>query len=195
MGNAALSPRSPTFMRNIASLGSYSDKNVMHFGTIVCMIGARYKSYCSNIVRTLMVDPTEEMQKNYEFLLQVEEEVLKRLQHGKIWRPQLALTWLWYIVRTSKWHFFGWNYCCDVFRNKAVWGLQRSPSIRQEGKAPFGWQVHKECRVSRNYCETTVVSMPAIGQCPATVGLCKYMICRYGIFMGKIWLGGLGRLI
>ena len=60
-----------------------SDKNNLHFGAIVCMLGARYKSYCSNIVRTLMVDPTEEMQKNYDFLLNVEEEILKKLQHGK----------------------------------------------------------------------------------------------------------------
>ena len=47
-------------------------------------MGARYKSYCSNIVRTLMVDPTEAMQKDYEFLVEVEEEILKKLQHGKL---------------------------------------------------------------------------------------------------------------
>lgn len=56
---------------------------MLDFGAIVCMVGARYKSYCSNVVRTLMVDPTEEMQKNYELLLQVEDEILKKLQHGQ----------------------------------------------------------------------------------------------------------------
>lgn len=55
----------------------------MHFGAITCAMGIRYKSYCSNLVRTLMVDPPQEMQDNYNFLLQVEEELLKQLKHGE----------------------------------------------------------------------------------------------------------------
>lgn len=47
-------------------------------------MGIRYKSYCSNLVRTLMVDPSQEMQDNYNFLLQVEEELLKELKHGTV---------------------------------------------------------------------------------------------------------------
>ncbi|XP_051565487.1 FACT complex subunit SPT16 isoform X2 [Myxocyprinus asiaticus] len=62
-----------------------SDKNHMHFGAITCAMGIRYKSYCSNLVRTLMVDPPQEMQDNYNFLLQVEEELLKELKHGLRW--------------------------------------------------------------------------------------------------------------
>ena len=40
-----------------------------------------------------MVDPTESMQKDYEFLLEVEEEILKKMQHGECcrylsdWKP------------------------------------------------------------------------------------------------------------
>ncbi|CAG2061750.1 unnamed protein product, partial [Timema podura] len=59
-----------------------SDKNVLHFGSIVCSLGARYKSYCSNIVRTLLVNPTDEIQGNYTFLVNLEEELLKTLQAG-----------------------------------------------------------------------------------------------------------------
>lgn len=59
-----------------------SDKNTLHFGAIVCCLGARYKSYCSNIVRTLLVNPTEEVQNNYNFLVTLEEEVLKKLTAG-----------------------------------------------------------------------------------------------------------------
>ncbi|XP_061109430.1 FACT complex subunit SPT16 [Conger conger] len=59
-----------------------SDKNHMHFGTITCAMGIRYKSYCSNLVRTLMVDPPQEMQDNYNFLLQAEETLLSQLKHG-----------------------------------------------------------------------------------------------------------------
>ncbi|XP_043473155.1 FACT complex subunit spt16 isoform X2 [Leptopilina heterotoma] len=59
-----------------------SDKNVLHFGVIVCSLGARYKSYCSNIVRTILVNPTKTIEENYNFLLQLEEEILKKLTTG-----------------------------------------------------------------------------------------------------------------
>ncbi|KZC04875.1 FACT complex subunit spt16 [Dufourea novaeangliae] len=59
-----------------------SDKNTLHFGVIVCSLGARYKSYCSNIVRTLLVNPTKTIEDNYNFLLQLEEEILKKLVSG-----------------------------------------------------------------------------------------------------------------
>ncbi|CAH0557604.1 unnamed protein product [Brassicogethes aeneus] len=59
-----------------------SDKNTLHFGAIICSLGARYKSYCSNIVRTLLVNPSDEVQGNYNFLVQLEEEVLKKMQAG-----------------------------------------------------------------------------------------------------------------
>lgn len=73
----------------IQSGGSYSlkfsalsDKNHLHFGSIVCSLGARYKSYCSNISRTFLVNPTEAMQENYNFLVTVQEEILKLLVPG-----------------------------------------------------------------------------------------------------------------
>ncbi|XP_047357089.1 FACT complex subunit spt16 isoform X1 [Vespa velutina] len=59
-----------------------SDKYTLHFGVIVCSLGARYKSYCSNIVRTLLVNPTKTIEDNYNFLLQLEEEILKKLVAG-----------------------------------------------------------------------------------------------------------------
>lgn len=59
-----------------------SDKNNLHFGTIISALGFRYKNYCSNIVRTLMVEPTEKMQENYKFLLKLEEELIDQLRDG-----------------------------------------------------------------------------------------------------------------
>ena len=55
----------------------------MHFGAIIIMFGARYKSYCSNIVRTILVDPTEDVQKNYNILLKVEDAIIEKIQHGE----------------------------------------------------------------------------------------------------------------
>ena len=61
----------------------HSDDQALKFDAIVCCMGVRYKSYCSNIVRTMLVDPSEDVQKTYEFLVKVEEEILSKLQHGK----------------------------------------------------------------------------------------------------------------
>lgn len=60
-----------------------SDKNHLHFGAIVCSLGVRYKSYCSNIIRTLLVNPSETLQDHYNFLVNLEEEMLKVMTPGK----------------------------------------------------------------------------------------------------------------
>ncbi len=67
-----------------------SDKNNLHFGAMVCCVGVRYKSYCSNIVRTYMVNPTETMKENYELLLKIFDELCATLKHGQ--SPSQILT-------------------------------------------------------------------------------------------------------
>lgn len=59
-----------------------SDKEYVHFGAIICSFGARYKSYCSNIVRTMLVNPSDKIQKTYDFLLSLEEHILSKLKPG-----------------------------------------------------------------------------------------------------------------
>lgn len=59
-----------------------SDKNILHFGAIVVCLGARYKSYCSNVVRTMLVDPTETMQRTYEILSEIEDKIVEKLVPG-----------------------------------------------------------------------------------------------------------------
>ena len=48
----------------------------------MCMLGLRYKSYCSNIARTLMVGPTQEMQANYALLLKAQDAAIAALRQG-----------------------------------------------------------------------------------------------------------------
>ncbi len=50
----------------IQSGGNYSLKpsalstdDPLHFGIILCSLGVRYKSYCSNIARTFLIDPSK----------------------------------------------------------------------------------------------------------------------------------------
>ncbi|XP_003384743.1 PREDICTED: FACT complex subunit SPT16-like [Amphimedon queenslandica] len=59
-----------------------SNDDRLHFGTIICSLGVRYKSYCSNICRTMFVEPTQEMQDNYSFLLSLYEKTLEFLKVG-----------------------------------------------------------------------------------------------------------------
>jgi nucleosome binding factor SPN SPT16 subunit len=42
----------------------FSDKNTLHFGAIICSLGAKYRHYCSNITRTLFVNPSDELKVN-----------------------------------------------------------------------------------------------------------------------------------
>lgn len=79
----------PCYPPIIQSGGNYalkfsvsSDKNPLHFGSIVCCMGVRYKNYCSNICRTFMVNPPEKMQKDYEFLLELFEKLIQKLKDG-----------------------------------------------------------------------------------------------------------------
>ncbi|CAG8546885.1 17200_t:CDS:10, partial [Cetraspora pellucida] len=60
-----------------------SNNNKLHDGTILCSLGVRYKSYCSNIGRTILIDPTKEQEKNYEFLLDVQRRTLELLKEGQ----------------------------------------------------------------------------------------------------------------
>lgn len=59
-----------------------SDKENVHFGAIVCSFGARYKSYCSNIARTFLVNPSEKIQSIYNLLVSLEEHIFSELKEG-----------------------------------------------------------------------------------------------------------------
>lgn len=59
-----------------------SDKESVHFGAIVATFGARYRSYCSNIARTFLVNPSDKIQSTYNLLITAEEEILTRLHDG-----------------------------------------------------------------------------------------------------------------
>lgn len=59
-----------------------SDDNFLQSGAIVCSLGVRYKSYCANISRTLLIDSSFEIQQNYNFIQDIEREILIRLVPG-----------------------------------------------------------------------------------------------------------------
>lgn len=59
-----------------------SDNDVLHPGVIIACMGLRYKSYCSQIARTFMVDPNKSQESNYKFLLAVHNMIIKEIRDG-----------------------------------------------------------------------------------------------------------------
>ncbi|KAF7861373.1 hypothetical protein EAF04_007938 [Stromatinia cepivora] len=76
------------------------DDELLHAGVIICSMGLRYKTYCSLIGRTYLVDPNKSQESNYKFLLQVHNLVMKEIRDGAhikdIYAKALAL------IRTKK---------------------------------------------------------------------------------------------
>ncbi|CAG8451663.1 423_t:CDS:10 [Paraglomus brasilianum] len=59
-----------------------SNSNILHSGTILCSLGVRYRSYCSNIGRTIIIEPNKEQENNYNFLLELQRRILSTIRDG-----------------------------------------------------------------------------------------------------------------
>eukprot|EP01018_Ginkgo_biloba_P035545 Gb_23782 [translate_table: standard] len=51
-------------------------------GVIICAIGSRYNSYCSNVARTYLIDADKVQQKAYKVLLKAHEAAIASLRQG-----------------------------------------------------------------------------------------------------------------
>ncbi|KAH7350552.1 FACT complex subunit-domain-containing protein [Rhexocercosporidium sp. MPI-PUGE-AT-0058] len=58
------------------------DDELLHAGVIIASMGLRYKSYCSLIARTYLVDPNKSQESVYKLLLQVHGLVMKEVRDG-----------------------------------------------------------------------------------------------------------------
>ncbi|KAK0616070.1 FACT complex subunit-domain-containing protein [Bombardia bombarda] len=61
-----------------------NDNDILHPGVIIAAMGLRYKSYCSQIARTYMVDPNKTQENNYKFLLAVQNLITKEIRDGVV---------------------------------------------------------------------------------------------------------------
>jgi nucleosome binding factor SPN SPT16 subunit len=57
-----------------------SNNEPMEFGTIIFSLGARYRSYCSNIARTIFINPDKEQESIFELLIEVQKECFNHLK-------------------------------------------------------------------------------------------------------------------
>ncbi|KAL6908926.1 FACT complex subunit domain-containing protein [Trichoderma evansii] len=58
-----------------------NDEN-LHAGIIIAALGLRYKSYCSTIARTYLVDPNKSQESNYKLLYMVHNTIIKEIRDG-----------------------------------------------------------------------------------------------------------------
>lgn len=59
-----------------------SDERPLQAGAILCSLGLRYNSYCSNVARTYLVNAQESQESNYRFLLKLHNHVIESIQEG-----------------------------------------------------------------------------------------------------------------
>lgn len=63
--------------------GDPNDEN-LHAGIIIAAMGLRYKSYCSNIARTYLVDPNKSQESNYKLLFMIHNSIIKDIRDGML---------------------------------------------------------------------------------------------------------------
>lgn len=63
---------------------SSNDENLYYdsASVIICAVGSRYNSYCSNVARTFLIDSTSTQSKAYEVLLKAQEAAIAALKPG-----------------------------------------------------------------------------------------------------------------
>ncbi|KAJ6500436.1 FACT complex subunit SPT16 [Mycena sanguinolenta] len=55
---------------------------ISHKGVLLVAFGLKYKSYCANVGRTFIVDPTPEQEAQYDLLLKLQQELLTKIKGG-----------------------------------------------------------------------------------------------------------------
>jgi nucleosome binding factor SPN SPT16 subunit len=61
--------------------GEPNEEN-LHAGIIIAAFGLRYKSYCSTIARTYLVDPNQSQESNYKLLHMIHNSIIKDIRDG-----------------------------------------------------------------------------------------------------------------
>ncbi|KAJ6488648.1 FACT complex subunit SPT16 [Mycena vitilis] len=73
-----------------------TEDSISHKGVLLVAFGLRYKSYCANVGRTFIVDPTPEQEAQYSLLLALQHDLLTKIRDGISARDayQAALTFV-----------------------------------------------------------------------------------------------------
>ncbi|EHY54917.1 FACT complex subunit spt16 [Exophiala dermatitidis] len=66
------------------SLNAQPDDENLHSGCIVAGLGLRYKTYCSILARTYLIDPSKSQTSNYKVLLAAHDAAMKEIKEGAV---------------------------------------------------------------------------------------------------------------
>eukprot|EP00008_Paramoeba_atlantica_P005836 CAMPEP_0201480538 /NCGR_PEP_ID=MMETSP0151_2-20130828/5009_1 /ASSEMBLY_ACC=CAM_ASM_000257 /TAXON_ID=200890 /ORGANISM="Paramoeba atlantica, Strain 621/1 / CCAP 1560/9" /LENGTH=979 /DNA_ID=CAMNT_0047862429 /DNA_START=38 /DNA_END=2977 /DNA_ORIENTATION=- len=66
---------------NLKPSAESNNKN-LQFGTIISSVGVRFKRYCTNVCRTLFVNPTPRQKEMYEVVLALQENLISLMKPG-----------------------------------------------------------------------------------------------------------------
>uniref|UniRef100_A0A060T472 FACT complex subunit n=1 Tax=Blastobotrys adeninivorans TaxID=409370 RepID=A0A060T472_BLAAD len=99
-----------------------SDDSKLTPGVILCSLGLRYKSYCSNVSRTFLVDPTADQDANYSILLATQKHVISQIKEGVL--------------------------CKDVYNSAVEFLKSKKPGLEQHLLKNVGWGIGLEFRDS-----------------------------------------------
>ena len=77
-------------------VSAVSNSKELKYDIVIVSLGARYKSYCSNIARTFLVDPPKKVSETYEHLLAMQDACIKVMKPGKALKDvyKAAVTYL-----------------------------------------------------------------------------------------------------
>ncbi|KAI9104535.1 FACT complex subunit-domain-containing protein [Phlyctochytrium arcticum] len=103
-------------------VSAQSNTDPLHEGTILCTMGIRYKSYCSNVARTYLMNPEKNKEKNYNFLVELQEHVLQGIKEGVT--------------------------CAEVYNSATSYIEKKRPDLKSNFLKNCGWSIGIEFRES-----------------------------------------------
>ena len=65
-------------------LSAQPNDDILHSGCIMAGVGFRYKTYCSVVARTYLIDPSKSQTSNYKLLLAAHDAALKAIKEGAL---------------------------------------------------------------------------------------------------------------
>jgi nucleosome binding factor SPN SPT16 subunit len=105
----------------VLKFSAQSPDTPMDYGCIVGTVGCRYRSYCSNVGRTMLLEPSDELEKQYEVAMAMEATIIASLKPGAV--------------------------LSDVYENAMNFLKSKDPSMVQKlSGAPFGFATGLEFR-------------------------------------------------
>ncbi|KAG6379251.1 FACT complex subunit SPT16 [Boletus reticuloceps] len=78
--------RSTSTGYDLRSTAESSMDHIAHKGVFLIAVGLRYKGYCANLGRSIIVDPSKEQERIYNLLVSLQSEVVREMKDGKTLR-------------------------------------------------------------------------------------------------------------